>query len=154
MPSAVLVERPNEQAEEPENGLAIRIVSVESRIDSVSLARAGDDPRRPGEAFGFDVSMTETGRTKDGLSVKYWFAFGRATGQNCRVSGRAAFRFSRLGVHSDLHALGSEIDNDMAVAIFKENYESIYLLHQALGLEAPSPWITQEVSLSARAWSP
>jgi len=26
----------------------------------------------------------------------------------------------------------------------------VYLLHESLGMDAPSPWITQEVSLSSR----
>lgn len=152
MPSAVLIARPSEEVEVLENELGIKIVSVESQIDGLSLTGPAGGPRPPGGGdFAFDVEMTETGRIKDGLSVKYSLAFGRpASGQTCRVSGRAILHFSRLDPKSDLHALGSEIDNEMAVEIFRMNYETIYLLHQSLAMEAPSPWVTHGVSLSSR----
>ena len=58
-------------------------------------------------------------------------------------------RFSRSGSWRDFQALGDDITNEMAVEIFRKNYEAVYLLHEALGMDAPSPWITQEVSLSS-----
>ncbi|MDG6914955.1 MAG: hypothetical protein JRM86_04100 [Nitrososphaerota archaeon] len=128
------------------------VVGVDTRIQRVSLSRdaAGQGPAREGQ-FAFDVSMTETGRTRGSLSVSYTLSFGRqSTGQRCRIDGEAVFRLSGADKDSDIHAFGTEIDNEMAVAVFREDFETIYLLHQTLGVQAPSPWVTQDVSLSSR----
>lgn len=152
MPSAILVNSPRQGAEAPETGLGLRIVAVESRIDKVAVSSPGRVTGwRDGGQFGFDVSMTEKARTRDSMSVKYTFSFGKkSNGQTCEVSGEAVFRFSGMHPSSDLHAFGNEIDNEMAVAVFRQNFETIYLLHQALGLQSPSPWVTQDVSVSSR----
>jgi hypothetical protein len=146
MSSITLVQRPRQQ------DLSVRIVSVQSRIDSVSLTRAGGVAKTPkGGAFDFDVDMSESSRTKDSLTVSYTFKLGRrSSGQVCRISGEAVIRFSRFNPEADFHTLGNDITNEMAVEIFRSNYEAMYLLHDALGMEAPSPWITQDVSLSSR----
>jgi hypothetical protein len=152
MPSALLVQRPKEQAQLSEASQEVRVVSVESRIDSISLTK-GDRDSKPLEArpFDFDVDMSESARTQDSLSVRYSFTCGRpSSGRACKVSGTALVRFSQFNPTSDFHALGNDITNEMAVAIFRRNYELVYLLHDALGMDAPSPWITQEVSLSSR----
>jgi len=59
-------------------------------------------------------------------------------------------RFSQFNPSREFHALGDDITNEIAVEIFRKNYEAVYLLHESLGMDAPSPWITQEVSLSLR----
>jgi hypothetical protein len=150
MPSAVLVHEPREQAQLAKEGAGVRIVSVESRIDSVSLS-AAERHRHGSESrpFDFDVAISESARAEDRLSVRYSYTFGRpSSGQVCRVSGTAAVRFSQFDPSRDFHTLGDDITNEMAVEIFRKNYEAVYLLHEALGMDAPSPWITQEVSLS------
>ncbi len=152
MPSALLVQRPKEQAQLGDARQGVRIVSVESRIDSISLSKAERDIRliesRP---FDFDVDMSELSRSQDRLSVRYCFTFGRpASGRVCKVSGTAVVRFSQFNPTSDFHTLGDDITNEMAVEIFRKNYESVYLLHDALAMDAPSPWVTHDVSLSSR----
>lgn len=152
MSSAVLVNGESGAVQAPETELGLRIVAVESQIQRISAGCPGGGIGRwDGGQFGFDVSMTEKARTSDSMSVSFTFSFGKkSNGQSCEVSGEAVFRFSSLHPSSDLHAFGSEIDNEMAVAVFRQNFETIYLLHQALGLESPSPWVTQDVSISSR----
>jgi hypothetical protein len=151
MSSSILLQRPREEPLVAEADLRIRIVSVECRIDGISISSVSGGARGSKEEFKFDVEMTESRRMKDSLAVKYSFTFGRpSSGQICKVNGEAAFKFSRLDPESDMHALGGEIDNEMAVEIFRKNFEVVYLLHDTLSLDAPSPWITQEVSLSSR----
>jgi hypothetical protein len=152
MPSTVLVQRPKEQAQVAEEDLAVRIVSVESRIGSISITNPGRDSQASGaRAFDFEVDLSESGRAEDGLSVRYKFAIGRpSSGQACRMSGTAVVRFSRSGTGSDFHHLGNDVSNMIAVEIFRKEYEAVYLLHDALGIAAPSPWITQDVSLCPR----
>ena len=152
MTSAVLVQEPREGARLANGDLGVRIVSVESSIDSISLSaaerrREGSEPR----PFDFDVDLSESARTEDRLSVRYSFTFGRpSSGQVCKVSGTAAVRFSQFNPSRDFHTLGDDITNEMAIEIFRKNYEAVYLLHEALAMDAPSPWVTQEVSLSSR----
>jgi hypothetical protein len=152
MPSTVLIRRPKEEAQVAKTTAGIQIVSVDSRIDRVSISTAGKDCRASGDRpFEFDVDLSETGRTEDSLSVRYAFTFGKpSSGQVCKISGRAVVGFSQFNPGRDFHTLGNDITNEMAVEIFRKNYEAAYLLHDALLIDAPSPWITQGVSLSSR----
>jgi len=152
MPSAVLLQEPREEAQLARDDLGVRIVSVESTIDAISLS-APERNRRDSEprSFDFDVDLSESARTEDHLSVRYSLTFGRpSSGQVCKVSGKAVVCFSGFNPSRDFNALGDDITNEMAVEIFRKNYEAVYLLHDALAMDAPSPWITQGVSLSSR----
>jgi hypothetical protein len=150
--SQVLVQIPQQDGEDGKEGLGIRILSVETTIDSISLMKAGREVKQSAKhPFEFDVDIDESARTKDSLSVKYSFAFGRqSAGQVCRVKGGAVVRFTRFSPSGEFQSLGEELTNEIVVAIFRKNFESVYLLHDAMKMEAPSPWITQDVSLSSR----
>jgi hypothetical protein len=151
--SAVLIQSPKEEAQLAKSALGIRIVSVESRIDGIFISTTGRDSRAFGDRpFDFDVDLSESGRAEDSLSVRYAFTFGRPScGQVCKMSGKALVRFSQFNPGKDFHTLGNDITNEIAVEIFRKNYEAAYLLHDALSMDAPSPWITQGVSLSSRS---
>lgn len=144
MPSAVLLQRTREAQEEA------RVVSASPRIDGISIVRSREGSRGAGR-FSFEAEIVETGRSEDGMSVRYNFSFGTAYGQACTVRGTAEVRFSRFDPSTDFRYLGDDVANEIAVEIFRKDYEAVYLLHETMGAEAPSPWITQEVSLSARA---
>ncbi len=152
MPAAVLVQRPKEQAQVAGAKRGVGIVSVESRIDSISLSKTERDTHSTeSRPFDFDVDMSELSRSQDGISVRYSFTFGRpASGRVCKVSGVALVRFSQFNPASDFQTLGSYATSEMAVEIFRRNYEFVYLLHDAVAMDAPSPWVTQDVSLSSR----
>ena len=93
--------------------------------------------------------MSESGWRDDNLCVSYTFTFGKKdTGQSCSLSGRARVKFSQFDPGTDLQTLGNDATGEMAVEIFRKTYEMVYLLHDALAVEAPSPWITQQISLS------
>jgi len=81
--------------------------------------------------------------------VRFSFGFGRGS-QTCTVSGTAKFRFAQVTPERDMQGLESDLMNEMAVEIFRENYETVFLLHESLGAEAPSPWITRRVTVSTR----
>jgi hypothetical protein len=44
-----------------------------------------------------------------------------------------------------LDSLGEGILGDLALRIFKDNYQSLYLILDSLGVEGPSPWLTRDV---------
>jgi hypothetical protein len=142
-----------EQSQRPREGPGVKIVLVESRIDGISLSRLERDARpRDSRPFEFDVELSESSLVEDRFSVRYCFRFGvPASGQICKVSGRATVRFSQFNPVEDLQTLGSDVTNEMVVEIFRKNFETVYLLHEALGMKAPTPWITQDVSLSSRS---
>ncbi len=152
MPSAILVQTPREDAELATPSLGVRILAVESAIQEISLTNSGGTTKeRSAGQFDFDVDMSESSRTEDSLNVRYAFSFGKpSSGQLCKVRGSAVVRFLRFNPKNDFHALGNDISNEMAVEIFRKNYESVYLLLDALGMDAPTPWITQDVALSSR----
>jgi hypothetical protein len=150
--SQIVVQTPKQDGEDGKEGLGIHMTSVETTIDSISLMKAGREVKGSAKhAFEFDVDIDESARTKDSLSVRYSFTFGRPlAGQVCKVRGGAVVRFTHFNPSGEFQSLGEELTNEIVVAIFRKNFESVYLLHDAMKMEAPSPWITQDVSLSSR----
>lgn len=148
MTTAMLV-----QEEKAKAGPGVQVVSVDSTIDGISLCRPARDARSSeARPFDFDVELSESAWSEDTFSVRYRFRFGvPASGQACKVSGRAVVRFSQYNPVEDLQTLGSDVTNEMVVEIFRKNYEAVYLLHEALGMNPPTPWITHGVSLSSRS---
>ncbi len=148
MPSQVLIQKPIDDSQPTISAGGIQI--LETRIDSISIRKAGTEAKAlKGRPFDFEVSMNEKSRKGDTLRVVYSFSFGRqASGQICKMSGEALVRFTQFGSEKDYNYLGGDITNDLAIEIFRRNYESTYLLHEAMKMDAPSPWITQDVSLS------
>lgn len=154
MSATVLVKALEEEAklEGPVQG--VRIVSVSSKIDNLMVIGSRVGSGRSGGQFEFEVGMTETARSKDSLSMNFALKFGKSsTGQVSTVKGRAVLKFANFNPDTDLTSLGGDIDNEMAIEIFRSNYQAIYLLHESLGMETPSPWVTQDVSLSSREHS-
>jgi hypothetical protein len=147
MSSQILVQEQKEALPGASNG-GIQI--VELRIDHITLSRTGNATRaNRARPFDFDVDLSEKSRTGNSLRVGYSFSFGKpASGQTCKIGGEAVVRFPESSSDRDFHYLGNDLTNEIAVAIFRKNYESIYLLHEAMAMDAPSPWITQDVSLS------
>src|SRR5690242_14787262 len=133
-----------------EASLESRITSLESRIDKISIGKSAlESHASQNDPFNFEVDIKEIGRTDDKLRVEYSFSFGNhSSGQMSRVSGVAVIGFSRFGPKTDLQSLGEHSTTQMAVEIFRKNFEPIYLLHTTLGLDAPSPWVMQSVRLS------
>jgi hypothetical protein len=128
--------------------LAPKVVLMESSVSKISIS--GSKGRMPQAAgFDFDVDLSEVSRNKDVLEVEYCFRFGSKSGGNaCEIGGRAKLRIASASGDSDMQSLGPEVTNEIVVGIFRRNYESVYLLHRSLGIDAPSPWITQDVSLA------
>jgi hypothetical protein len=153
MSSQMLLQKPREEARVGKADLGIRIVSVTSTVNKIFLSRPGGDLRASvAKPFEFDVDLNESARTENSLTVRYSFTFGRPlAGQVCKITGKAVVRFSQFNPAKDFHYLGNDITNEIAVEIFRKNFESVYLLHDAMMMEAPSPWITQGVSLSSHS---
>jgi len=128
--------------------VAPRVILLESSVNKISISGPkGRGTVVPG--FDFDVDLSEVSRSKDALEVEYCFRFGsRSQGNACEIGGKAKLRIVSAGGDSDMQSLGPEVTNEIVVGIFRRNYESVYLLHRSLGVEAPSPWITQDVSLA------
>ena len=141
---------------------------TESQIDALALADvhiAGVEPvlRRAcfirgmphgGSSeteFEFEADMAETGRSDDGVQVRFSLSFGKmVTGQHCELEGRANFHFTHLDPRFDLRLLGTELQNDMAIELYRSYYDVIYLIHDTLGMDIPSPWIVHDVALSTK----
>jgi hypothetical protein len=128
-----------------------KVVLLDASVNRISIC--GTKHRVAGSGgFDFDVDLSEVSRSKDVLEVEYTFRFGRKSeGNSCEIGGRAKLRLVAAGAGADMEALGPEVTNEIVVGIFRRNYESVYLIHQSMGMEAPSPWITQDVSLARRS---
>ena len=137
---------------ERQEARTVRIASVESKVTAISVSRPAEVGRSDNnQGFDFTVDLDEQARTRDSMSVRFSLAFGkRGNGQTCHVHGVALVRFSQPSLETDFGTLGEDTTNQMVVEIFRKSYEPIYLLHHSMGIEAPSPWVTRDVSLFSR----
>lgn len=147
MTTAVLLQEGQDDAQ----GNPVRILSVDSKVTGISLSRAAEAEKPDkNQGFDFSVDLDEQARTGDTLRIRYSLMFGKhGDTQVCRVDGEADVRFSHFDRQTDMRMLGDDLTNEMVVEIFRRSYEPIYLLHHSLGVEAPSPWITRDVSLTS-----
>jgi hypothetical protein len=126
------------------------ILSVKPFLQGARFVRGRPRPDSSELEFDFEVEMAETGRSVNELEVKFSFWIGKAvTGQRCELDGKAEVAFSHLTPSFDLQFLGEEQRQLIAIEIYRALYEMIYLLHATMGMDIPSPWILNDVSLLA-----
>jgi len=64
------------------------------------------------------------------------------------LSGTAVANAEILARDESLEDLGGAVLSDIALQIFMQNYEPLYLALTSQGLEAPSPWLVKDVHLA------
>jgi len=150
----LLLEGQGGQVEAANSRLAladVRVVSVEAVLRRFCFARGNPHSHPFGGEFDFEADMAETGRSADRVQVKFSLSFGKEeTGQHCELEGTANFHFTHLDPRFDLEFMGTELQNEMSIQLYRRYYDLVYLVHDTFGVEAPSPWIVQDVSLSSR----
>jgi hypothetical protein len=64
------------------------------------------------------------------------------------MAGTAIVNAEILAKDENLEDLGSGVPSDVALQIYRQNYEPLYLALASQGLEAPSPWLVKGVHLA------
>jgi hypothetical protein len=92
--------------------------------------------------------MKELETAKGRLRLKYTlFIDTNPAVQRAELQGEVTITHPSISSVTDLQALGEEKISEIAMQIYKKNYEILYLSLESAGLAAPSPWLIQDVHL-------
>jgi len=124
-------------------------LAVKSKISRIRITRlALGDGSVPRPMFDLGAEMTEIGFTKGELRVRYMLAIESFPSvQRAEVEGEATIKGERFDSIEDLHEIEPGRLAKMAISIYRNDFESLYLIFMGMGLEAPSPWVVKDVHL-------
>ena len=103
-------------------------------------------------SYDLNVDIKQVGRKGPELKLRY--AIGIETFPAiCRaeIAGFAVFNAEMLAQDENLEDLGEGVLGDIALNIFRQNFESLYLALTTMGMDSPSPWLVKEVHLASPA---
>jgi hypothetical protein len=96
--------------------------------------------------LGADIKETETAKGR--LRLKYTlFIDTNPAVERAELQGEVTITSAAISAVTDLQVLGEEKISEIAMLIYKRNYEIIYLTFESAGLVAPTPWLIQDAHL-------
>ncbi|MDE1854220.1 MAG: hypothetical protein KGI38_10825 [Thaumarchaeota archaeon] len=99
----------------------------------------------------FDLQADIKPVSRDGSKLKLRYSIGLETFPvvyRAEIGGFANANVEMLSKDESLEDLGEAVLSDIAVQIFRQNFEPLYLALTTLGLDAPSPWLVKDVHLA------
>lgn len=114
----------------------------------VSRMTLGHTAKIPKIAFDLGADIKEIETTKGRLRLKYTlFVDASPAVERAELSGEVTITSAAISPVTDLQALGEEKISEIAMQIYRKNFEILYLTLESAGLTAPSPWLVQDVHL-------
>lgn len=122
---------------------------VESTIDKVRVARlALGYGKVPRPTFDLGADLKELSREGNKLKVKYTLYLDTFPAvQRVELQGVATIRSPMINSQADDVDVGERLLSDVALEIFRNHYDTIYLLFDSMRLPFPSPWVVKNVHL-------
>ena len=123
-------------------------ISVKSTINRVRIARlAIGDEVAPKATFDLAAEMNEIGVVDGRLRVRYLIALETYPSvQRAEIEGVATISGERFASVRDQVIEEGRITK-IAVLIYRNDFQLLYLLLKSMGLEAPSPFLVRDVHL-------
>jgi len=104
-----------------------------------------------GTKVSYDLQADIKSVSRDGTQLKLRYAIGIETFPaiyRAEIGGFAVANAEMLAKDESLADLGESVLSDVALQIYRQNYEALYLALATLGLDAPSPWLVKDVHLA------
>jgi hypothetical protein len=122
---------------------------VESTIDQIKVARlALGHGKVPRPNFDLSADLKDVSREGNKLTVKYILYLDSFPAvQRVEVHGVATIRSHLINSHTDEEEMSEDLLSDVALEIFRNHYDTIYLLFDPMRLPFPSPWVVKDVHL-------
>jgi len=134
------------QAEFKLGSEAMEVRSTLGRVRLARLALGTKSVPKPTFDLAADMQELEVGGGR--LRVRYVISLETYPSvERAEMEGVATVSGRRFGNLKDLKGLGESRLAEMAIEIYRKNYESLYLLLNSMGLEVPSPWLVRDVHL-------
>jgi hypothetical protein len=99
----------------------------------------------------FDLHADIKTVSRDGTRLKLRYTIDIQTFPliyRAEMGGFAAVDAEMLAKDENLEDLGEAVLSDVAIQIYRSQFEALYLTLATQGLEAPSPWLVKDVQLA------
>lgn len=126
-----------------------QMLQVETKLTRLRTSLVSSKPIKS-ERMTFDLQADIKTVSRDGPRLKIRYSIGIETFPvvyRAEMQGTAVVNAELMAKDESLEDLGEAVISDLALTIYKRNYESLYLALSSLGLEAPSPWLVKEPHL-------
>ena len=103
-------------------------------------------------SYDLNVDIKQAGRKGPDLKIRYSIGIDTFPAV-CRaeIGGFAQVRAEMLAEDENLEDLGEGVLGDIALDIYRQNFEPLYLALSTMGMDSPSPWLVKEVRLVSPA---
>jgi hypothetical protein len=119
-------------------------------LNSIKVSRMslGFDKILSKVAFDLGADIKEIETTKGRLRLRYTLYVDASPAvERAELRGDVTITSPAISSVTDLQALGEDKISEIALLIYKRNFEVLYLTLETAGLVAPSPWLIQDVRL-------
>jgi len=130
--------------------LKLDMAEMVTTINRVKISRLtlGQETKLPKVTFDLGADIKESETAKGRLTLKFVLYIDSLPSiQRAELGGTVTFLSDAITLVTDLKDLGDEKISEMAMEIYKQNYEMLYLVFSTEGLSAPSPWLIRDVQL-------
>jgi len=130
--------------------LRLDISDFHCTLSSIKVSRMslGHEKGAPKVAFDLGADIKELETTKGRLRLKYTlYVDANPAVERAELRGEVTITSPVISAVTDLQALGEDKISEIALQIYRRNFEMLYLLLESAGLAAPSPWLIQDVRL-------
>ena len=103
-----------------------------------------------GTKVSYDLNVDVKQVSRKGPELKIRYAIGIETFPAiCRaeIAGFAVVTAETLAKEESLEDLGEGVLGDVALDIYRQNFEPLYLTLTSMGMDSPSPWLVKDVHL-------
>ncbi|MDG7007188.1 MAG: hypothetical protein JRN06_02955 [Nitrososphaerota archaeon] len=126
-----------------------QMVKVQARLTKLRASVIAIKPPE-GTRISYDLNVDIKQAGRKGAEVKLRYNIGIETFPAiCRaeIAGTAVVNAEMLAQDENLEDLGEGVLGDIAVDIYRQNFEALYLALAAMGMDSPSPWLVKEAHL-------
>ena len=126
-----------------------QMLKVDAQMTKLRTSMVAIKPAE-GAKVSYDLQADIRAVARDGPSIKLRYSIGIETFPlvyRAEMGGVAMANAEMLAKDENIEDLGEAVLGDIALQIYRQNYESLYLALSSLGLDAPSPWLVREVHL-------
>jgi hypothetical protein len=127
-----------------------RMLKVESQLTKLRTTLVAIRPLGDTKV-SFDLQADIKAVSRDGPRIKIRYSIDIETYPliyRAEIGGFAHANAEMLAKEESIEDLGQEVLGDIALQIFRQNYESLYLTLATQGLDAPSPWLVKDVHIA------
>ncbi|MCS4540356.1 MAG: hypothetical protein HYU03_06685 [Thaumarchaeota archaeon] len=148
-PVTILDEKKTGQSDSSQETETVVGFQVESTIDKVRVARlALGHGKVPRPSFDLGADLKELSREGNKLTVKYTLYLDTFPAvQRVELQGVATIRSPLISSQTNDVDVSETLLSEVALEIFRNHYDMIYLLFDSMRLPFPSPWVVKNIHL-------